>query len=193
MSSQPTPAHTYRFSVPQIPTQADSPYTKLALLVSRPQVGAGYNTQQIAYTRKPYELSYFSHNEWVDTPGRMLESILVSALEASKGFQNVIPSYALIPADLRLDTEIVTLLQDYSVKPNQSRVVLHARLIELTKSQEIASQTFEAHQPMTEDNPYSGVIALNQALGQVIEELVSFCTQASANADALNSSTTDMD
>jgi cholesterol transport system auxiliary component len=152
---------------------------------------AGYNTQQMAYTRKPYELNYFSRNEWVDTPGRMLEPILVSALEASGRFQSVVPSYARIPADLRLDTEIILLVQDFSVQPSQSRFALHARLIELASGQEIASQTLEAQEPMSKENPYSGVIALNQALEHILRELVSFCVQGSAKAHSLNSSAID--
>lgn len=189
--TQSLPAHTYLLLTPQLSTQAAPPQTRLTLLVSTPRAAAGYNTQQMAYTRKLYELSYFSHNEWIDIPGHMLEPILVSALEASRGFQSVVPSYVRIPADLRLDTEIILLVQDFSTQPSQARIALHARLIELASGQEIAGQTFEAQEPMLEENPYSGVIALNQALEHILRELVSFCVQGSSKVRSLNSSAID--
>jgi cholesterol transport system auxiliary component len=134
----------------------------------------------MAYTRKPYELNYFSRNEWVDIPERMLEPILVSALEASGHFESVIPSYIRIPADLRLDTEIIVLVQDFSIQPSQSRFILHARLIDLANGQEIANQTFRAQESMSAENPYDGVVALNQALEHILGKLITFCAQVTS-------------
>ena len=173
--TQSLPVHTYLLLTPQLSPQTASPHTRLTLLVSTPRAAAGYNTRRMAYTRKLYELNYFSRNEWVDTPGRMLEPILVSALRASGRFKSVIPSYIQIPADLRLDTEIIVLVQDFSIQPSQSRFILHARLIDLASGQEIANRTFGAQEPISAENPYSGVIALNQALQHILGELITFC------------------
>lgn len=108
----------------------------------------------------------------------MLEPILIGALDASGHFKSVIPSRVRIPADLRLDTEITLLIQDFSTQPSQGHFVLDARLIDLASGQEIAHQTLSAREPMPAENPYSGVIALNRALEHILEELVIFCTQA---------------
>lgn len=175
----PPTLHTYllapRLSQHQ---QANSPSTELTLLVSAPQAAAGYNTRQMAYTRKPYELEYFSRNEWVAPPARMLEPLLVSALDASGHFQSVAPSDVRLLADLRLDTQIIRLVQDFSVQPSQGHIVLQARLIDLGSGQEIASRTFEARETAPKEGPYGGVVALNRALKHVLGELVTFITQA---------------
>lgn len=178
--ARPIPIHTYLLLPPKLPLQVKtaSARTHLTLLISMPQAVAGYNTRQMAYTRKPYALSYFSRNEWIDTPGRMLEPILIGALEASGHFKSVIPSRVRIPADLRLDTEITLLVQDFSTQPSQGHFILDARLINLVSGQEITHQTLSAREPMSAENPYNGVIALNRALEHILEELVIFCTQA---------------
>ncbi|ADE13652.1 protein of unknown function DUF330 [Nitrosococcus halophilus Nc 4] len=174
---QPGPVRTYLLA-PQLPPQTTAAPTPLTLLVSTPQAAAGYGTSQIAYTRKPYELDYFSRNQWVDTPERMLKPILVNALEASGHFQSIAPDDTRILAELRLDTEILRLVQDFSGQPSQSHLVLRARLIDLAKGEEIASQTFEAREPAPEEGPYGGVIALNRALERILRELVTFCARA---------------
>lgn len=174
---QTSPVRTYVLA-PQLPPQAAASPAPLALLVSTPQAAAGYGTRRMAYTRKPYELDYFSRNEWVGTPERMLEPILVNALEASGYFQSVVPSDIRIVAGLRLDTDILRLVQDFSSQPSQSHLVLRARLIDLDGGREIATRTFEAREPAPEEGPYGGVIALNRALERILKELVNFCAQA---------------
>ncbi|WP_166804982.1 ABC-type transport auxiliary lipoprotein family protein [Nitrosococcus wardiae] len=174
---QSGPVRTYILA-PQLPPQTAASPTRLTLLVSTPQAAAGYGTPQIAYTRKPYELDYFSRNQWVDTPGRMLKPILVNALEASGLFQSVAPGDTRILAELRLDTEILRLVQDFSDQPSQSHLILRARLIDLARGEEIASRIFKAQEPAPEEGPYGGVIALNRALERILGELVAFCTQA---------------
>lgn len=42
------------------------------LIVSPPHAAAGFDSQRIMYLRQADQLEYFAHNEWIDTPARML-------------------------------------------------------------------------------------------------------------------------
>ena len=50
------------------------------LLVSPPQAEPGFETQRMAYVRRPYQLEYYAVNQWADTPARMLAPLMVHAL-----------------------------------------------------------------------------------------------------------------
>ena len=172
----PPPVQAYLLN-PQLPVQEESSSSQLRFAISAPRAAAGYTSSQMAYMRRPYELSYFSHNEWVDTPARMLAPILVNALEASGYFHSVAPSHVRMLADLRLETEILRLVQDFSTQPSEGHLILQARIIDLSTGQEIASRIFEAREPAPKEGPYGGVVALNQALATILNELAAFCAQ----------------
>jgi cholesterol transport system auxiliary component len=175
---EPSPPAQAYLLTPQLPLQEASSPSSLTLVISTPRAAAGYTSSQMAYMRRPYELNYFSRNEWVDTPARMLAPILVNALEASGYFYSVAPSHVRMLADLRLETEILRLVQDFSTQPSEGHLMLQARIIDLNTGQEIASRIFEAREPAPKEEPYGGVVALNEALAGILSELAAFCAQA---------------
>ncbi|HEY5308559.1 MAG TPA: ABC-type transport auxiliary lipoprotein family protein, partial [Casimicrobiaceae bacterium] len=62
----------------------------IVLEVSIARAAPGFETAQMAYVQRPYELDYFSANRWADTPSRMLGPILARALEQSGSFDAVV-------------------------------------------------------------------------------------------------------
>ena len=83
------------------------------LIVNPPQAAAGYDSARIIYVRQPHQLQYFAQSEWVDTPARMLAPLLVTALQMSGAFKAVVSSPSAAAGELRLDTEIVRLQQQF--------------------------------------------------------------------------------
>src|SRR5262245_43432456 len=58
--------------VPNVPVRKTS---SLSLLVEVPSARPVYNTTQMAYTVRPYVISYYGKNEWAETPAQMLHSL----------------------------------------------------------------------------------------------------------------------
>ncbi|HET9405067.1 MAG TPA: hypothetical protein VFO57_10845, partial [Burkholderiales bacterium] len=54
--------------------------TAPTLTVSPPHAAAGFDSRRIMYVRQADQLEYFAHNEWVDTPARMLAPLIVAAV-----------------------------------------------------------------------------------------------------------------
>ena len=155
-------------------------------LVSTPRAAAGFDSQRIIYVRQPHKLEYFAHSEWVDTPARMLSPLVVAAIENSGAFRAVVHVPSAASGDLRLDTEILQLQQEFEGGTSRVRFALRAYLVEDTSRRIIASREFEAVAIAPNADPYGGVVAANQAVRTVLENLAAFCAEAAGNWRPLN-------
>jgi cholesterol transport system auxiliary component len=150
----------------------------LTLTVSPPHAAAGFDSPRMMYLRQADKLEYFAHNEWVDTPARMLAPLIVGAVESTGVFRAVVQTPSAAASDVRLDTEILRLQQDFRVAPSQVRFALRAYLVESKTRRVIATREFEAAVPAASDNPLGGVGAANAAVRQVLGSLAAFCAEA---------------
>jgi cholesterol transport system auxiliary component len=167
-------------SGPARQASAPSPVAAPTLIVSPPQAAAGFDSQRLIYVRAAHKLDYFAHSEWVDTPARMLAPLLVSALESGGTFRAVILAPTAAAGDLRLDTEILRLQQDFASQPSRVRFTLRAYLVDNTTRRVLAWRVFDESVVAASDDPYGGVVAANRALHSVLGELAGFCATAAA-------------
>ena len=147
------------------------------LIITPPRAAAGFDSQRIIYLREPHKLEYFASSEWVDPPARMLASMLVNALAANPKFGAVVLSAGTPTGDLRLDTEIIRLQQDFRTRPSQVRFTLRAYLVDDKTRRVLASKEFDTSVATTRDDPYGGVIAANEAVQRVLRALSDFLTE----------------
>ena len=134
------------------------------------------------YVRHADQLEYFAHNEWVDTPARMLAPLIVAAVERSGAFRAVVQTPSPAAGEMRLDTEILRLQHEFLSAPSRVRFTLRASLVESVTRRVIASHEFEAAVPAASDDPYGGVVAANRAVQTVLENLAIFCAEAARSA-----------
>ena len=151
-----------------------------ALVVNPPRAAAGFDSQRILYVREPYQLEYFAHSEWVDPPARMLAPLIVAAAENSGTFRSVMLAPTAAAGDLRLDTEIVRLQQDFATQPSRVHFTLRAHLVDNATRRVLAWRLFDASVAAATDDPYGGVVAANRAVQTVLEQLAGFCATAAA-------------
>ena len=154
----------------------------LTLTVNPPHAAAGFDSPRMMYLRQADKLEYFAHNEWVDTPARMLAPLIVAAIESSGTFRAVVQTPSAAAGDMRLDTEILRLQQDFLGAPSQVRFSLRAYLVDSGTRKVIAVREFEAAVPAASENPAGGVVAANAAVRQVLGKLSAFCAEAARGA-----------
>lgn len=152
------------------------------LIVSSPHAAAGFDSQRIMYLRQANQLEYFAHNEWIDTPARMLAPLIVAAVESSGTFHAVVQTPSPAGGEMRLDTEILRLQHEFLSVPSRVRFTLRAYLVESATRRVIASREFEAAVPAASNDPHGGVLAANRAVRTVLEELSAFCAEAARSA-----------
>lgn len=164
-----------RASIKAAPARHD-----LVIAVGMPRTWPGFDTPQIAYVQQAHELNYYAVNRWADTPSRMLAPLLAQALEQSAGFRAVVQAPGPVPADIRLDIELVRLQQDFGMRPSRAQITLRAQLTEVRSRRVLATRLFDEAENAPSDNAYGGVIAANRALQRILDRLAEFCVLESA-------------
>ena len=157
---------------------ADAP----TLLINPPHAAAGFDSPRIIYVRETHKLEYFAHSEWVDPPARMLAPLLVASLENAGAFRAVVLTPSSAAGDLRLDTEIIRLQHEFQSQPSRVRFTLRAYVVDDKTRRVLAWREFDAAVPAASEDPYGGVVAANQAVQTVLENLAAFCAEAARSA-----------
>jgi len=146
----------------------------LTLLVAPPQVSALYDTRQMAYTIKPYQIAYFSHNEWAEKPAQMLEPLLVQTLQNTHAFRAVLTPLNAGHYDYLLNVEILQLEQDFTQRPAVLHLKSRVQLVNANANRVIATQSFSVNERLRTPTPYSGVRAANYATAIMLREIAAF-------------------
>lgn len=135
----------------------------VTLLVTAPDAVAGYQTEEMLYVKKPFQLEAFAKNSWTNPPADMLYPLLVQSLQRSGYFYAVASSPYNAVADYRLDTQLLALEQNFLRKPSFIQFTAKVVLTRTSDSKVIASRIINQKIPCPTDTPYGGVIAANKA------------------------------
>jgi len=167
------PARTYLLEA-QFDRAGQAKSIPLTLVVRTPRAAPGYDTARMAYVRQAHLLEYFAKNRWADAPAKMLGPLLVRALEQRAGFRAVAPAAGMVKGDIRLDTELILLQQEFATSPSRLHLRLRAQLVEEASQRVIATQVFEEFEDAPSDDPYGGVVAANRALPKLLTQIADF-------------------
>ena len=192
LSKQPLQKTYYSLERIQIKSAEEftpSSFLKMpTLMIGLPKANAGFDTKRIIYTRAPLQLEYFAKNEWIDTPARMLQPLLISAMEKIGSFKAVLPKHSSGKSDIRLESEIVQLIQIFNSKASdrkprngktsQVQFTLRVTLIDNSTNTVIVHREFDELVNAKSDDPPGGVLAANQAVNTVLEKVSKFTQEA---------------
>jgi len=153
----------------------------LVLEVGAPRARPGFETPQMVYVRQPYELEYFAANRWADAPSHMLGPLLAQGLEQTESFRAVVQTPSAVPADLRVDTELIRLQQNFATRPSRIELTLRAELIDVRGKRVLSTKLFDETEDAPTDDAYGGVTAANVALRRILEQLADFCVAESGS------------
>ena len=158
--------------------------TTPTLIVNPPRAAAGFDSSRIIYVREAHKLEYFARSQWIDTPARMLAPLIVAAVEQNGAFGAVMLTASGASGDIRLDTEILRLQQDFSSQPSRVRFTLRTYIVDTATRHVLASRDLDAIVAADSDDPYAGVVAANRAVQAVLQQLAVFCKAVIANRQA---------
>jgi cholesterol transport system auxiliary component len=168
---KPEPATAILSKMPDnVPQEAGVEST---LLIVLPEVSSAYNTTQMAYSEKPYQISYYRDNEWAATPGEMIQPLLVRTLQQTGIFRPTLTPPETGHADYALHTEVIELLQDYTASTPVLRLTLRFQLLDAA-GQALADREITKQVAMQDSNSYAGVNAANDALAKALGEAALF-------------------
>lgn len=158
----------------QMPSELPHRETRGAtVLVLPPQTTAIYDSRHMAYRSRPDELGYYREREWADTPSRMLQPLLVQALEGTRSFSAVWAAPYTGHSRYALRTEILELTQDFT----QSATLvfsLRFQLMDYEGNRIVATKELHLREPMSEKASAAGVVAANEATAEALREMAAF-------------------
>ena len=105
----------------------------------------------------------------------MLAPLIEQALADAGSFRAVISTRSASTADVRLESELIQLQQDFSAKPSRVHLTLRVQLMDVGTQRVLASHEFDQTEAASNDDPYAGVLAANRALTRLLVDLGDFC------------------
>jgi len=169
----PKPAAQDLYALDPASPANDLPATgaRTPITLAPPRAAPGLEGHGMIYVPREHQVSYFARSAWVDTPGHMLAPLLALALEATGEFTVVEDRATEAPARLSLDTQILHLEQDFTVRPSRVRLELRVRLVDTVARRTLGDRVFAALEPAATDDPYGGVVAANLAAARLLAEI----------------------
>jgi cholesterol transport system auxiliary component len=165
--------HLYRVT-PKSTYPANLSHPPAQLLVDVPLAPAGLDTSRIALSRSAVSLDYFADSEWTDRVPLLVQTALLESFENSKTITAIDRESAGLRADFILKTEIRHFEALYE-SPNGAPdvwVAIIARLVNLSGRDIVAQASFERHERATANEIPQIVLAFDDALGGVMEDIV---------------------
>lgn len=178
---QPAPAETRKEVLHKMPAELPRRASNGAVLVVfPPQARPIYDTTQIAYTSRPYEIAFFSQHEWAETPAQMLQPLLVRTLQDTHFFSAVLAPPYPRHYSYALRTEIRELIADFSSEPAAMQLSLQFQLSDGATGRIVAVKQVTIREPMQQKTPQGGVVAANEATAKALLELARFVLDKAA-------------
>lgn len=122
----------------------------------------------------PYELRSFGDHRWVAPPAELLLPLLTDRIRATGYFHAVVATPYLGVSNYQLNTRLLALQQEFLQPQSEVRLKMQATIMNVATGRVIASREFQAVVPASENNPYAGVIATNQAAHIVTNQIAQF-------------------
>ena len=145
-----------------------------SLLISPPEAVAACQGSQMLYINKLFERASFAHNAWANTPAEMLFPLIVKSMQRLEQFQVLTSTSNSEPTDYRLDTQILSLEQNFLRTPSQIDFAVKIVLSNVKNNQPLISKIMEYHVNCPTDTPYGGVLAANKAVELFTSDLSRF-------------------
>lgn len=171
-----TPAvkNQYTINNYQTTTRYASKHKLPAIHIGTPEAITHLETDQMFYTKIPYEDKAFAHNAWTSAPSDMIYPLIIQSIQKSRAFRAVSSGAHTESYTYRLDTQIIKLIQNFTVHPSRLDLIINATLVENDTGHILASRLFQYDIPCPSDTPYGGTLAANRASGQFTYDLTRF-------------------
>ncbi len=156
------------------PSIAKKPQHHGTLVVAQMDSNAIYNTTQMAYSTRPYQVSYFAKNSWADTPATMLQSLLIQTVQRTHYFSAVGSPSMVGHYDYVLDTQLLQFEQRFYKSSSEVVVVVRAQITKAATNRITATKQFTVIEAAPFNTPYGGVIAANRAAAKLMAQIARF-------------------
>ena len=144
------------------------------ILITTPVAAPGYESPSMIYVMVPYQLRSYANHHWVSSPAQLLLPLLANHVRARGYFKGVVTSPFAGGTTYQLSTQLLVLQQEFLQPDSRVRLRIGVTLTRIATGDVLASHIFETTVPSPGNNPYSGVLATNQAVTRLSDEIARF-------------------
>ncbi len=152
----------------------------LYVAVGIPNTARPLDTDQILVRDGGGRLSYFPGSAWGDRLPRLVQLRLVQALADSGRFRGAGASQDRIPGDVTLTIDMRSFNIEVAGGRAEAVVDFVVKIVSERRGRVIATRQFAVKAPAAKDDAAAGVSALNEAFGQLADEVVTWAAAARA-------------
>jgi len=173
----PARIETTSYVLDKVPagSRATEPGASL-ISVPVPETAPLYATRRMAYSTANHQIGHFNESEWALPPAPMIRPLLVETLRRTGRF-TVADGGLPVRAGLVLRTEVLEILQDFTLQPAQFRLRMRVWLERGTDHAIVATRDLSAAEPLRENTARSGVAAGNEATEKLLRDVAAFVVQ----------------
>ncbi len=165
-----SPAARFAEGLPKVPWQ---------ILIEEPTAVGGLDANRIAVQPTPNEVRYFADVRWVERAPRMVQGLLVESFERSAAVAAADRYTVGTRADYILKSELRDFQAELLTTPKTPtvHVRLTAKLVRVSRQDIVWTRDFTARVVAPTSTPPAVVAAFDQALAQVMAEIVAFAVR----------------
>jgi cholesterol transport system auxiliary component len=173
--SKPPERQLYRLS-PNFNFRQSFPQIKAQLLIATPSALAGFDTARVPLSRSPISLEYFADAEWTDRIPFLVQAAAIEGFQKSQAFSGVSSDASGLTSDFVLALEVrdFAAVYDSPTGPPRARVQLNAALVQMPGRKIVAEISLRREAAAAGNDIPAIVLAFTEALGGVVEELVTW-------------------
>lgn len=162
------PPETYRLGAPAVTAAAAR--LPLALTVSRPRAAESLDTDRIAVVQPGLRFDHYYGIRWSEPAPQMLQSLMVSALQASGRFETVLSAPSRVPTDLLLDVELQRFEAHYATPGGApvARVQMQLTLVDARRGLRLSSVAASGESPAVADRRGEVMAAFERATSDAL-------------------------
>lgn len=171
---------TALWAVDAVPPAAAGARVDAQLVVDEPAAPEPLAGTRIALSPAEGSFGVYRDARWTDRPPRMLQGLLLQALEDSGRIDGAARAGAGLRADYRLAWELRAFHVERRDDGEQARVDFSARLLRWPQGEVVASRRFEARAELSGDGLAGVVDALRRASADTLPALAGWTLDAAA-------------
>lgn len=158
---------------------------RLPLLVEVPTAAGGLNTARIALKPTPTLVQYYAGATWTEVLPVMLHQLIIESFDNTGSIDALDRVTGVNRAAWALVVYIREFQPEYvdTEQPPTVNVRLQARLLRLPRREEAAFSSFEATWPAEDTDLLSIVVAIDEALGVVLKNMVQWTLRSIAGVE----------
>lgn len=172
----------YEFTLKSYSTLKNYSKHKLpAIYISAPEAVVGFQTNEMLYTKVPYEINSYSKNVWANPPAEMLYPLILQSFQESQAFRVVSSGTHAEITHFRLDIQLLEFMQIFSHKHSSIHLTMKAMITDTNTAKLLSTKVFKIIEPCPFNTPYGGVIAANSATKTLTYQLIQYTIKSIRN------------